>query len=328
MAVWALGGPVTLQADEGDDRSPIAAQEKVPSFVWGKEAEAVRLGLGYAVFGGESSWRIGFSDSYGRSASTLDFNDQRGGLSLFSLEISHPRGRVSVSLEGGLGHGSGGKGTDTDFLGGMTYFQSRFETSAETTYWVFDLRTSFSSLSEKRWVLSPFLGWVHYTDEIRLCNGAWTRLYGQSVERPFSGLDSRYTFQWDAFRLGLKGEGDLTTPNPQGIASFRLNGHLALFPFARYRGTGIWNLRDDFKQDPSFSHEAGQGGLLGVDAGLSLVYRPLPWLEWEGGGRLFYFYINSGKDKTYFSNGATVEIDLEEVMTFRAGVFVKMTGRF
>ena len=67
---------------------------------------------------------------------------------------------------------------------------------------------------------------------------------------------------------------------------------------------------------------------MGVDGALSLVYRPLPWLALEGGGRLFSFYARSGKDWTYFSNGAVGEADLEEVKTFRIGFFLQMTGRF
>lgn len=322
------GSPFLLWAAEGESGTPDVLKEPGRTWIWGTKTEILRFGFGYYGFTGDSSWRISFPENYGRGGSTLEFREQKGGMPFFSLEISHLQGRFSLHLQGGKGRLSGGNGNDTDILRGMTYYQSRFKTSAETAYWSADLRTAFHLSGSSGWVLIPFLGWQHHQDEFRMVNGAWTCLYGQTTEVPFEGLDSRYTFRWDALRLGLMGEADLTATNPQGVVPLRMTGHLALFPFVRYRGSGIWNLREDFKKDPSFTHEADQGGLLGVDAGLSLVYRPLPWWEWEGGGRLFYCSVHSGKDRTYFSNGTTVEINLDEVQTFRVGVFLKMTGRF
>jgi|GEM_PF-2136251 len=323
-----FGGISSLQGAEGEDRPKDNQQEEVRSIRWGADREIVRFGLGYYGFSGESSWRIGFTDTYGYGASTLAFKDQKGGMALFSLEIAHPQGKVAVGLQGGTGRIRGGGGTDTDFLNGSLYFQSRFETSGDAAFWAVDLRTAWTTPISPRWVIQPFLGWVHYRDEMRLSNGVWTTLYGRMTDRPFAGLDSRYTFCWDALRLGLIGEGDLAAPDPRGVVPFRLTGHFSVFPFVHYRGSGIWNLREDLRQDPSFTHEVDQGGLLGVEGALSLVYRPLPWLALEGGGRLFYGYARSGRDRTYFSNGTIGEADLEEVQTFRIGFFLQMNGRF
>jgi hypothetical protein len=172
------------------------------------------------------------------------------------------------------------------------------------------------------------LGWQHYEDRLEMSHGWWTQLYGEGTQIEILGLDSRYDFTWDALRIGIKGKFDLIEGAHPETPLLKIKSHLALFPYIKYRGRGVWNLRDDFEKDPSFIHEADTAGILGLDGGISLVYKPLRHLEFEGGGRLFYFYAESGRDRTYFSNDAIVDVTLEEARTLRTGLFLKITGRF
>ena len=61
---------------------------------------------------------------------------------------------------------------------------------------------------------------------------------------------------------GSRVKWNLANPRQPGINPFRLKTHLALFPYMQYEGQGVWNLRDDFRQDPSFSHEADNFGVI------------------------------------------------------------------
>ena len=161
-----------------------------------------------------------------------------------------------------------------------------------------------------------------------MTNGTWTTLSGVATNVPFAGLDSRYDFTWDALRIGIKAQRDLFNNPEVKKQALSLKGQLALLPYIHYQGRGKWNLRDDLKQDPSFIHEAEEIGVLGVDGSLSLVYRPLKFLELEGGGRIFYLYAQDGQDSTHFSNNTTANVTLDEAKVFRVGFFLQLIGRF
>ncbi|MEW6185020.1 MAG: hypothetical protein AB1585_04680 [Thermodesulfobacteriota bacterium] len=327
LFLWAFPGRLLSAGQEANPVSnPII--EKKQSFVWGTPTETVHIGLGYLFSRSEGSWEISFPEESGLGRSILRFQEMRGAAPLAALDINHPRGLVSLSLEYSKGQLFNGQGTDTDYQSGDLYHRSRFDVDGETAFWLIDLQTAFSSAGKQRWVLKPFLGWQHYEDRLKMTNGCWTQLYGEATQIEILGLDSRYDFTWDALRIGAKGEIELLEGFHQRTRSLIIKSHLALFPYIEYRGRGVWNLREDFKKDPSFIHEADTAGILGLDWGLSLVYKPLKHLEFEGGGRLITFYAESGRDRTYFSNGAVVDVTLEEARTLRTGLFLKITGRF
>jgi hypothetical protein len=288
----------------------------------------VHIGLGYLFSRTNCFWKISFPDAYDRGRSELKFKGIRSSIPMVALDINHPRGFATLSIRLGKGQNTNGEGTDSDFQSGTLVHRSRFDVSGETAFWITDIQTVFSSTSKPRWLLKPFLGWHHYEEKISMTNGLWTHLYGEQTFTPFDGLSSRYDFTWDALRAGIKGELDLLTASQPGGKPLSLKTHLALFPYMHYRGRGVWNLRDDFKKDPSFIHEAENFGVLGLEGGLSLVYRPLNFLEFEGGGRIFYSYAESGRDRTFFSNDAVVDVSLDEVTALRIGLFLQLTGRF
>ncbi len=302
--------------------------EKSRSLTWGRPSNIVDIGLGYLYSSSTSSWEISFPDQNGRSRSTLEFKGISGGIPFVLLDINHPNSYVSLCFQYGKGQGLKGDGTDSDFLSSGLLQRSQFDASEDTTFWTADIQTTFSFTSHPRLVFKPFMGWQHYEENITMTNGLWTTLFGRETNTPIIGLDSRYDFNWDALRLGIKGEVALANTPQSGINPLRLKTHLALFPYMHYRGSGVWNLRDDLRKDPSFSHEADNFGILGMDGAISLVYQPLKFLEIEGGGRVSYFYAQDGTDTTYFSNNTVARVSLDEAKALQIGLFLQITGRF
>lgn len=286
------------------------------------------LGLGYLFSRSSCSCQISFPDRAGRGKSSLDFNGPVSAIPILFLDLQHPDSTLVVSLQFGKGGTGGGQGMDSDYTGGSLYHRSEFDVTIDTLFLIAEIQTAFSSSSQPRWVLKPFLGWQHYEEKIRMSKGRWTILSGEKSDRPLEGLDSRYVFNWDALRMGIKGEVDLLTLPPLTKPLLKLKSTLAVFPFIHYRGNGTWNLREDLHQDPSFIHEADNLGLLGLDWTLSLAYRPLKWLEFEGGGRLFYFSVQDGSNNTLFSNNTSAIVTLDEAKALRMGFFFQIIGRF
>jgi hypothetical protein len=298
------------------------------SLTWGRPSNLVDIGLGYLFSSSSTSWEISFWDQNGRSRSVLDFKRKTGGIPIVFLDIHHPDSYASLSFQYGKGRGSNGEGTDSDYLSRRLEFRSRFDVSGETSFWIADVQTAFSFTSKPRLVLRPFLGWQHYEEKLNLADGRWTVIEGRDDYTPIIGLDSHYDFTWDALRVGIRGDLDLVKTRQPGLSPLKLKSHLALFPYMRYSGQGVWNLRDDLKQNPSFTHEADNFGLLGVDGAISLVSQPWKFLEIEGGVRLSYFYVQDGTDTTFFSNNTVGKADLDQAETLQVGLFIKVTGRF
>jgi len=128
----------------------------------------------------------------------------------------------------------------------------------------------------------------------------------------FSGLNSRYVFDWTSVRVGLEG----ALPVHGGF-TFKWSG--IAIPYTKYEGEGIWNLRTDFEQDPSFKHEADWG--YGMQTEASLIYRHVN-LSVELGYRYWYIKSGDGLDTTYFSNGTIGVTKFNEATSERKGPFV------
>jgi hypothetical protein len=327
MALLVLQA-VTFSVEAAEEDLSTSSTEKTKSLTWGRPSNIVDIGLGYLFSMNTCSWAISFPDQNGRGKSALDFKGMSGGMPIVSLDIKHPNSYVSLSIQYGKGQGSNGDGTDSDYLSNALYYQSRFDVSEETAFWTADIQTTFASTSNRRWVFTPFIGWQHNEENVTMTNGLWTTYDGKGTNTPITGLDSRYDFTWNALRVGIKGEWELTGASPSGIVPLRLKSQLALFPYMQYSGRGVWNLRDDYKKDPSFSHEADNWGFLGMNGAISLVYQPLKFLEFEGGGRISYFYIQGGTDTTYFSDNTVYTSTLDEVKALQIGFFLQMTWRF
>lgn len=318
--------PRPVGAADALNASLATATTNSPS--WGQRSIYLDLGLGYLITQGTSSWEISFPGQSVRGKSALDFKKMDSMIPFITLELKHPETSGSIRFQYGKGQSSTGEGFDRDYQEGSLYHQSGFDITGETAFWIVDIQPPYLSFTKPRWTLKPFLGWQHYEEKIRMNNGRWITLYGAETDQPFAGLDSRYDFNWDALRLGIKGELELLNPPEPKGKQLRLKGSLALFPYIHYRGRGVWNLRDDFKKDPSFAHEADNFGLLGLDGALSLAFCPLKMLEIEGGSRIFYFYVPEGTNTTYFSNNTQAVVHLNEARALRIGLFFQITGRF
>jgi hypothetical protein len=317
-----------FSVEAAEETLPPSTPQKSRYLTWGRPSNIVDIGLGYLYSSSTSSWEISFPDQNGRSRSTLEFKGISGGIPFLLLDIHHPNSYASLCFQYGKGQGLKGDGTDSDFLSSGLLHRSQFDANEDRTFWTADIQTTFAFTSHPRFVFMPFLGWQHFEEHITMTNGLWTTLFGKETNTPIIGLNSRYDFNWDALRLGIRAEVALANTRQPGINPLRLKTHLALFPYMHYRGSGVWNLRDDLRKDPSFSHEADNFGFLGMDGAISLVYQPLKFLEIEGGGRASYFYAQDGTDTTYFSNNSVARVSLDEAKSLQIGLFLQITGRF
>ena len=78
--------------------------------------------------------------------------------------------------------------------------------------------------------------------------------------------------------------------------------HCQQWPNVTYRGNGYWNLREDLKQDPSYTHKANGNGL---DLDLSFLFR---WSEhWQStiGWQMMWMKVKDGTDQTFFTDGSS-----------------------
>jgi hypothetical protein len=121
----------------------------------------------------------------------------------------------------------------------------------------------------------------------------------------FPGLDSTYRSRWYGPSLGLRA----LAPFPSTPLYLLVEGQV--MPAVWYEGEGIWNLRADFSQDPSFRHRAMGWGF---NTKLGLVYPFKAWalnLTWEH----LELRADHGKDTTFFSDGTVASTTLDEVRT-------------
>lgn len=125
-----------------------------------------------------------------------------------------------------------------------------------------------------------------------------------AVSVDFSALNSDYLAQWRSITVGAA----LTLPIGSTPFAIEVTGHA--WPNLTYRGSGRWNMREEFRQDPSFRHAAsGFGG----DAGLRLRYRPTPHWDLSLGWMGTWLQAKNGTDTTYFQDGSQATIPLLDV---------------
>ncbi|MCA9400093.1 MAG: TonB-dependent receptor, partial [Candidatus Omnitrophica bacterium] len=137
-------------------------------------------------------------------------------------------------------------------------------------------------------------GYSYHEQNLRISEG----FQAIPASGPFSGLNSTYQTEWKGPWLGFELEG--WVKKYQGFV--RLEYH-----WADYYAEADWNLRDDFAHPVSFTHEADARGLV-FGAGGNYQVHP-DWLvglnfdlqNWETG---------LGLDRTYFSDGSTIDTQL------------------
>ena len=110
---------------------------------------------------------------------------------------------------------------------------------------------------------------------------------------PFPGLDSTYRADWHTGVLDLD-------------STFALTDKLSLlagasFGLGTYRGEAVWNLREDFEQNPSFRHSADS---YAATARLGLRYQITPSLAISGLAVFNHSWTDDGSETIYLPDGA------------------------
>lgn len=281
---------------------------------------------------GESMWRISFFDDFwGRGESKLEFQ----GVDSF-VHMGTVRVRPWVywlTLEGTMGHGDIDKGEVTD----SDMFEDwRFEWSEWKDVWSeskSDLDGDITIMDAKLFLriypwkkdtpyyVDGFAGYNYYRERYHITNGTQTIPdWGD-----FDGLNSNYEFLWESYPVGLKFNWDINKEVHPGLYNFAVVTSIS-GGLAKYRGEGIWNLREDFRHDPSFKHEVDQGFALFWDIGL--IYQPIRYMSLKAGYQLYRFEAQDGEDTTYFSDGTEYTTDLDKVESTRSGPYVSFSLQF
>lgn len=161
----------------------------------------------------------------------------------------------------------------------------------------FDLGHEINYPSYTFLTLTPLIGYGWHTQEYEMTDGVQTiPAFGA-----FSGLNSTYTSTWSGPFLGLEA----------GIEGRKhmltLRGEYHLLDFV---GEGVWNLRGDFAQDPSFRDEA-EG--TGIELNLGYSYAIDTRYEFTIDLSHAQREATDGNSETFFSNGNVTEIKFNEV---------------
>ncbi|MCP3676979.1 MAG: hypothetical protein GY721_05160 [Deltaproteobacteria bacterium] len=192
-------------------------------------------------------------------------------------------------------------------------------------YFTIDYSYRFLSRKTEEGITTRYLdfiiGYQRWHEDMTITNGLQVicSLPCTGGTGPFAGLNSHYFVDWKSLLIGLEG----ALPLYRG---FTLKGTTVFIPYTRYRGEGIWNLRTDFKQNPSFTHEADGG--YGVEIDASLGYRIQEKLEIEAGYRYWFIKSYEGTDTTFFSSGAIGITQFNEAVSERQGAFLEFTYLF
>lgn len=195
-----------------------------------------------------------------------------------------------------------GDNRDSDYLGdGRTIEYSRSinnagkgfveDASAGVGYrfYPFPGRRSF-------WI-GPAAGYSYNRQELHITDG----FQAIPLEGPFAGLDSSYDAQWTGPWAGI--DFLLST------GRFSVSGFFE-YHVASYEAVADWNLRDDFMHPGSFDHTAdGKGIVAGLQGGFALKRH----LSLNASMGLKDFTTGHGIDRTYFTDGTSVDTRLNEV---------------
>lgn len=146
--------------------------------------------------------------------------------------------------------------------------------------------------------MGPIIGYGFHRQEYVITEGNQT-IPALGV---FTGLDSKYIADWYGPFAGLQ-------------TSLEHNRHLFTFRGEyhdlTYDAEAQWNLRADFKQDPSYTHEADDASGIELNAGYSYALDSFTDIT------LDYTYLDrkaeNGTDTTFFVNDTVISTRLNEV---------------
>ncbi|MBI3392540.1 MAG: hypothetical protein HY039_05065 [Nitrospirae bacterium] len=309
---------------------------------------------------GTGDWSISFSgvDDFGAGPvpyagkSRLTFDNLKSTVPVLAARV---RATPWLRFSGTYGSGdiSGGTTTDGDWLtipayGLKDYYFSESKSDTSGTVTVYDINVLFRIYPwlgresrriepdersrippsepppgpprEKGVTIDLLAGFQSYQDDLTMTNGVQTVDNERSVSQPFSGLNSKYQFDWNALRAGIAG----TIPIGR---RFEVRASYAYIFNADYRGEAFWNLRTDFRSTPpNFTHSADGG--TGSELKISFAYHPTRLLFVEGGFWAIKLEAKNGIDTVYLSDGSTISSKLDVVTSKREGAFAGIGVKF
>ncbi len=281
---------------------------------------------------GDNTWSIAGTKSGGppNILSELEFL----GLKSTVVEVfgGLREGQSAITAAYGFGSMHGGVYRDSDYnqddrqgLYSRSTGNADGDGSHALYYWSIDYRYRFFTEVEKtpgKKYMAMFIGYQEWHEEVVITNGFQEVCEPPNCigpTGPFEGLNSQYEFIWRSLLIGIEGG----VPVHRGLS---LEGGAIFIPYTAYDGEGVWNLRSDFRQDPSFKHTA-RGGY-GVQLEASAAYYLYPDFAIDIGYR--YRYIKSGKgdDITYFSDGTEGATQFNGAISERKGPFLGFVYTF
>jgi hypothetical protein len=290
-------------------------------------------GVGFAF--GEGSWEISFPAGAGLTGrSKLEFEDIDGTLYIVGAKIKPYFYFLTIDARYGSGDIRSGTTIDSDWLGSFLFSRSESDADGDVEYFALDMFVLLyplrgkpagwgKSVSKPRHhaTLEAFFGWFYYEDRIDITNGVQVI----PPSGPFSGLDSDYEFGWEGFRTGLLYEWDFIKKPSRFRHALGIRAWGAYLWAVDYEGEGIWNLRTDLAQNPSFAHDADGDGFEGQ---IGLFYSPLKHFKMELAYKFLSLRAEDGTDTTFFSNGTIAEVNLDKVHSKRHGVLLLLSCYF
>ena len=257
-------------------------------------------------------WTIGSSSSF--AVSKLDF-ETTSWQNSFNVQWAPDTSPWFLEGTAGFGYVFSGSVVDSDYS--LPHQQGVFSRSESDINGhhslLFSLDSGYDIWTTDRWVVSLITGFTWTQVRYQIENGEQTIPAGGA---DLSGLNSEYRARWYGPTLGFRWNTDLR-PLP---LFFFLEGRY--WPIIQYRGKGTWNLRTDFEQSPSFTHQDDNG--YGGDVTALLRY-PITnhWMV-EGGWTGRFLRTSNGTDRTFFSDGTQGIIPLlhvsQDTHWFRLGL--------
>lgn len=223
--------------------------------------------------------------------------------------------RWSVDASYGTADFEGWDQTDTDWWPPIPFAplvsKSHSDSEGDASFWMVDLYYRF--LGGEKGYLDAFLGYQFNKNSFRDTN--LVSIIPPSG--PYPGLNSTYEIEYQAVRLGLRGETPLTS-NPE----WTLEGSVAYLPWVEAEGKGYWNLRD-----MKFTQSGGEGD--GIDTYVAVNYRPhrCPNLTLELGYRYMELKTSGGISRSDEA-GSIWYADWHKTKCRFDGIFFGLAYRF
>lgn len=280
---------------------------------------------------GEGSWEISF-DAEGKSK--LNFEDIDSTMWMIGATIKPYLYFLALDFRYASGDISSGKGIDSDSTDDVLFLRSESDIDGDTKYWSLELRVHLLPYRGKfiAWgkgerkypqlaTLEALFGWFHYEDKLDITNGVQI----VPATGPIIGLNSEYGFEWEGYKFGVKYEWDFIKKPSPFLYALGVKAFAAGLFFVEYKGVGVWNLRDDFAQNPSFRHEADGRGFEGQ---IGLFYSPIKHVKMELAYYSLKLQAEDGTDTTFFTDGTTAASDLDKVKSNREGILLLLSLYF